>query len=164
VVVPDQLVDRTVGRDGTYVETGAVHAPFADPYCPRLSAAVAGVDHRVRVGGTMVVIEGPRFSSRAESQHYAAQGWSLVNMTGAPEAALARELGQCYAAIALVCDMDAGVEAGGGVGQREVFALFAANLTRLRTLLTDAVAALPDPDGCACSSWAYGITLTYEVP
>ena len=64
----------------------------------------------------MVVVEGPRFSTRAESLHYAAQGWSLVNMTGHPEAVLARELRQCYAAIALVTDMDAGVEAGTGVG------------------------------------------------
>ena len=114
VVVPDQLVDRTSGRAQTYVETGAVHLPFADPYCDRLSGAVAGADPRVIVGGTMVVIEGPRFSTRAESRSYAAQGWSLVNMTGHPEAVLAREMRQCYTPIALVTDMDAGVEAGAG--------------------------------------------------
>ncbi len=164
VVLPDQLVDRTLGRVQTFVESGAVHVPFADPYCARLSAAVASVDGTVKTGGTMVVIEGPRFSTRAESVHYAAQGWSLINMTGHPEAVLAREMRQCYTAIALVTDMDAGVEVGSGVGQEEVFALFAKNLERLRGLLTRAVAALPDPDGCTCSTWADGIDLTYEVP
>ena len=164
VVLPDQVVDRTLGRVQTFVESGAVHVPFADPYCVRLSAAVASVDGTVKTGGTMVVIEGPRFSTRAESVHYAAQGWSLINMTGHPEAVLAREMRQCYTAIALVTDMDAGVEAGSGVGQEEVFALFAKNLERLRGLLARAVAALPDPDGCTCSTWADGIDLTYEIP
>ena len=70
LVVPDQLVDRTSGRERTYVERGAVHLPFADPYCPRLSAALAE-PAGVRRGGTMVVIDGPRFSTRAESQDYA---------------------------------------------------------------------------------------------
>ena len=163
VVLPDQLVDRTLGRTQTFVESGAVHVPFADPYCARLSAAVASVDGTVKTGGTMVVIEGPRFSTRAESVHYAAQGWSLINMTGHPEAVLAREMKQCYTAIALVTDMDAGVEAGSGVGQEEVFALFAKNLERLRGLLARAVAVLPDPHGCTCSTWADGIDLTYEI-
>lgn len=160
VVVPDQLVDRTSGRVQTYVETGAVHLPFADPYCPRLAPVIAA-DVR---GGTMVVIEGPRFSTRAESQHYAAQGWTLVNMTGHPEAVLARELRMCYSAIALVTDMDAGVESGEGVGQEEVFALFARNIDRLKGIVSRAIGDLPDPDGCSCSSWADGLELTYEVP
>ena len=164
VVVPDQLVDRTWRRVSSYVETGAVHLPFADPYCPRVSQAVLAADPGVKAGGAMVVIEGPRFSTRAESEQYAAAGGTLINMTGAPEAALARELRMCYAAIALVTDMDAGVEAGAGVGQEEVFALFRANLERLTGLLTDAVAALPDPDGCTCSTWADGIELTYDTP
>jgi 5'-methylthioadenosine phosphorylase len=164
VVVPDQLVDRTYARVQSFVESGAVHLPFADPYCERLSRAVTAADPSVRLGGTMVVVEGPRFSTRAESQHYAAQGWSLINMTGHPEAALAREMRQCYASIALVTDLDAGVESGSGVSQEEVFALFAGNLDRLRTLLTDTVAALPDPAGCDCSTWADGIELTYDVP
>jgi 5'-methylthioadenosine phosphorylase len=164
VVVPDQLVDRTYRRVPSFVETGAVHLPFADPYCSGVSAAVAAASDDVKAGGTMVVIEGPRFSTRAESRHYADQGWSLVNMTGAPEAALAREMRMCYAAIALVTDMDAGAESGQGVGQEEVFALFKANLERLSGLLTRAIAGLPDPDGCSCSTWADGIELTYDVP
>jgi 5'-methylthioadenosine phosphorylase len=164
LVVPDQLVDRTHGRAATFVERGAVHVPFADPYCPGVSAALASADPDVKVGGAMVVIEGPRFSTRAESQHNAAQGWSLVNMTGQPEAVLARELRLCYAALALVTDMDAGGGAGEGVGQAEVFALFSKNLDRLGALLTKAVAALPDPAGCTCSTWADGIELTYPLP
>ena len=164
LVVPDQLVDRTSGRAQSYVERGAVHLPFADPYCPQLSEALAGAAPDVRRGGTMVVVEGPRFSTRAESKWFAAQGWTLVNMTGHPEAVLARELRMCYSALALVTDMDAGVETGSGVGQEEVFALFKANLERLTGLLTAAIDALPDPDGCTCSTWADGLELTYEIP
>lgn len=164
VVVPDQLVDRTHRRMSSYVEAGAVHLPFADPYCPGVSAALSAADPDISMGGTMVVIEGPRFSTRAESQHYAAQGWSLINMTGSPEAALAREMRQCYAAIALVTDMDAGAEQGSGVDQREIFELFRANLERLTGLLTTAIGSLPDPSGCACSTWAEGLQLTYRIP
>jgi 5'-methylthioadenosine phosphorylase len=164
IVVPDQLVDRTYRRIPSYVETGAVHLPFGDPYCDRLSATVAAADPVIKSGGAMVIIEGPRFSTRAESRSYAGEGWSLINMTGHPEAALAREMRQCYTAIALVTDMDAGAETGEGVGQEEVFALFKANLERLTGILTRTIETIPDPDGCSCSTWADGIDLTYEVP
>ena len=112
----------------------------------------------------MVVVEGPRFSTRAESQHYAAQGWSLINMTGHPEAVLARELLMCYSAIALVTDMDAGVQSGEGVGQAEVFAMFARNIERLKSILSAALADLPSPVGCTCSTWADELELTDAVP
>jgi len=164
IVVPDQLVDRTTARVQTFVERGATHVPFGDPYCDRIGAAVQRAAPDVKRGGVMVVVEGPRFSTRAESQHYAAQGWTLINMTGHPEAVLARELRMCYSAIALVTDMDAGAESGAGVGQEEVFALFKANLERLTGLLADVIATAPDPDGCACSAWADGMELTYDVP
>ena len=163
LVVPDQLVDRTSGRERTFVESGAVHLPFADPYCPRLCDALARPDG-VRRGGTMVVIDGPRFSTRAESRDYADRGWTLINMTGAPEAALARELRMCLATIALVTDMDAGAEAAEAVRQQDVFALFAANTERLKTMLAAVVADLPDPAGCTCDTWADGLDLTYEIP
>jgi len=163
LVVPDQLVDRTSGRGRTFVERGAIHLPFADPYCPRLSGALAQPDG-VRLGGTMVVIDGPRFSTRAESRDYADRGWTLINMTGAPEAALARELRMCLATIALVTDMDAGAEAEDAVRQQDVFALFAANTERLKTMLAGVVADLPDPEGCTCNTWADGLDLTYDVP
>ena len=164
VVVPDQMVDRTYRRVPSYVEGGAVHLPFGDPYCPGLRSAVLGAAPDVTDGGTMVVIEGPRFSTRAESRSYAEQGWTLINMTALPEAALAREMGQCYASIALVTDMDAGAEEGSGVSQEEVFALFKANLERLTGLLAATIEALPDPDGCTCGSWTDGVELTYDIP
>ncbi|MGL5823285.1 MAG: S-methyl-5'-thioadenosine phosphorylase [Nocardioides sp.] len=164
LVVPDQLVDRTTSRAQSYVESGAVHLPFADPYCGRLSSALAAADESVRLGGTMVVIEGPRFSTRAESRWYAAQGWTLINMTGHPEAALARELRMCYAAIALVTDSDAGVASGEGVGQAEVFAMFGRNIERLKSILRDCLADLPDPAGCSCATWADDLELTYPIP
>lgn len=164
LVVPDQMVDRTSGRVQTYLETGAVHVPFSDPYCPRVSGAMVSASSDVYVGGTMVVVEGPRFSTRAESQWFAEAGWSLINMTGHPEAVLARELQLCYATLALVTDMDAGQGEGEGVGQAEVFALFRANLDRLGALLTDAIAALPSPDGCTCSTWADDLVVTWPRP
>ncbi len=153
LVVPDQLVDRTSGRVQTYVEQGAVHAPFADPYCPRLRTTLVEHTPDVVDGGAMVVIEGPRFSSRAESRWYAAQDWTVVNMTGHPEAVLARELGLCYATIALVTDLDAGVSAEEAVDQAQVFAMFAANIERLKGILGAAIAGAPDPDGCSCAGW-----------
>jgi len=114
MVVPDQLVDRTNGRKDTYFDEGAVHVSFADPYCPTLreAALLPGV----KDGGTMAVIQGPRFSTRAESQWYAGRGFTLVSMTGCPEAALACEFEMCYAAIALVIDLDAGIDVGIGGG------------------------------------------------
>jgi len=163
LVLPEQLVDRTHGREQTYVAQGAAHVPFADPYCPRLLDRVAEAEGVSR-GGTMVVVEGPRFSTRAESQHFASQGWTLVNMTGHPEAVLARELRMCYLAIALVTDMDAGVQTGAGVGQAEVFAMFARNLERVRSLLAEVIGTLPDPGGCSCSTWADEIAMPFPDP
>jgi 5'-methylthioadenosine phosphorylase len=163
IVVPEQLVDRTQSRAQSYVEHGAAHVPFADPYCPTLSGAAAAVDGVGR-GGTMVVIEGPRFSTRAESQHYAAQGWSLIGMTGHPEAVLAREMRMCYASIALVTDMDAGAEAGEGVRHEEVLMMFARNIDRLKGVLTEVLNSLPGTDACSCASWADDTDLPYDVP
>jgi 5'-methylthioadenosine phosphorylase len=160
LVVPDQLVDRTSGRAQTFYDgPAAVHVSFADPYCPagrRTVLDVAASDPLVPItdGGTMVVIEGPRFSTRAESKWYAAAGWSLVNMTGHPEAVLARELAVCYTAIALVTDLDAGIDTGSGVTQEEVFRVFDDNLHRLRELLMRVIPALPPGDArrCPCGS------------
>jgi len=164
IVLPDQLVDRTAHRVATYVDSGAAHAPFADPYCPTLTEAVAGVDDSIKAGATMVVVEGPRFSTRAESRNYAAQGWSLINMTGHPEAVLAREMLMCYLPIALVTDMDAGVEVGAGVDQVSVFAMFAANIERLKVILAKAITDLPPARDCDCAGWADDIDLPYDLP
>lgn len=163
LVVPDQLVDRTSGRAQTFYDDGAVHIAFADPYCPagRACAVAAARDGgwEVADGGTLVVVEGPRFSTRAESQWYAAQGWNVIGMTGHPEAVLARELALCYTTLALVTDFDAGIEAGTGVTQAEVFAEFARNVERLRALVAGVVAALPTERSCGCGSALDGIVL-----
>ncbi|MFI5936658.1 S-methyl-5'-thioadenosine phosphorylase [Actinoplanes sp. NPDC051494] len=153
-VLPDQVVDRTSGRAGTYFDETVEHVSFADPYCAsgRSAALSAARDLAIECvdGGTMVVIEGPRFSTRAESRSFAAAGWSLVNMTGMPEAVLARELGLCYTPLALVTDVDAGVDAGEGVTQEEVYAVFARNVERLRGLVLDTVTRLPLSRECEC--------------
>ncbi len=164
IVVPDQLVDRTYRRVQTYVDSGAAHVPFADPYCPDLAGTFAVNEGEVRTGGTMVVIEGPRFSTRAESRHYAAQGWSLINMTGHPEAVLARELSMCFVAIAVVTDMDAGVSAQEAVTQAQVFAAFAQNIEKLKGILERVIGDLPPRGECGCASWAEGIDLPFELP
>ncbi|MGH3385598.1 MAG: S-methyl-5'-thioadenosine phosphorylase [Nocardioidaceae bacterium] len=167
LVVPDQLVDRTSGRVQSYMDAGAAHVGFADPYCPDLRRHLlrpGPQESRARDGGTMVVVEGPRFSTRAESQWYAAQGWSLVNMTGHPEAVLARELALCYATIALVTDRDAGIEAGDSVSQEEVFAVFEQNVEALRILLRRVVSELPEDADCDCARSLDGLTLPFELP
>jgi 5'-methylthioadenosine phosphorylase len=159
LVVPDQLVDRTSGRVQTYFDgppAPVVHTSFADPYCGSgravAVAAARAADWQPVDGGTLVVIEGPRFSTRAESRWYSAQGWSIVGMTGHPEAVLARELGLCFTAMALVTDLDAGVEAGEGVTHAEVLEVFAENVGRLRTLLFDVVAGMPAERTCGCGA------------
>lgn len=169
LALPDQLVDRTSTRRQTYYEHGApVHVSFSDPFCPRGRDAVAGVARSAGwtpvEGGTLVVIEGPRFSTRAESRWYAAQGWSLVGMTAHPEAVLARELALCYTTIALVTDLDAGLVEGEGVSQAEVLRVFGENVAHLRDLLFDAVAALPRDRDCACPTMLDGMHLPIELP
>lgn len=163
LVVPDQLVDRTSsGRVQTFFDTGGVHVSFADPYCHELRGAAlvpGAID-----GGTMVVVEGPRFSTRAESRWFAAQGWDLVNMTGHPEAVLARELEMCYAAIALVTDLDAGIEAGDGVRAVDVFAEFARNVDVLKAQVRAAIAAAPVVRTCSCVHVHDGVKLPITLP
>jgi 5'-methylthioadenosine phosphorylase len=169
LVIPDQLVDRTTGRRQTYYEAGAVHVPFADPYCPGgRSRAI----HSARTfgwvpagSGTLVVIEGQRFSTRAESLWYAAQGWTIVGMTGHPEAVLARELAMCYTPLCLVTDTDAGVEEGEGVTQNEVFEAFAGNVQRLRDLVSQIIGTFPDKqDDDICAHALDGIKLPFKLP
>jgi 5'-methylthioadenosine phosphorylase len=171
LVVPDQVVDRTWGRVHTVydVEGPVVHVAFADPYCPHGRKAVVAqahsVDWPVSDGGTLVVVNGPRFSSRAESQWHAAAGWTVVGMTGMPEASIARELALCYTSIALVTDHDAGVEAGSEVTHAEVLAVFGRNVERLKALVGEVVAALPPDDAdCSCRHSLDGLTLPFDLP
>jgi 5'-methylthioadenosine phosphorylase len=169
LAIPDQLVDRTSGRAQTfYEENGAVHVQFADPYCPVGRSAAIGAARSAgwtpAGSGTLVVIEGPRFSTRAESQWYAAQGWTLIGMTALPEAVLARELALCYTNVALVTDTDAGVEEGEGVSQEEVFRVFAANVERLRQVIIRTIEVLPAERECPCVHALDGLKLPFELP
>jgi 5'-methylthioadenosine phosphorylase len=163
VVVPDQLVDRTNGRADTYFDSGAIHVDFADPYCPTLRAAAGGLPG-VTDGGTMVVIQGPRFSTRAESQWFASAGFSLVNMTGYPEAVLARELEMCYAAIALVTDLDAGIAPGEGVKAVDVFAQFEKNMSLFKDLVGAAIGRVAVDRTCTHCMPHTGVTLPLQLP
>jgi 5'-methylthioadenosine phosphorylase len=163
MVVPDQLVDRTVGRDDTYFDSGGIHVAFADPYCPALREAAVDLPGVVD-GGTMVVVQGPRFSTRAESQWFSSQGFTLVNMTGYPEAVLARELEMCYAAIALVTDLDAGITAGEGVRAIDVFAEFERNLVPFKKLVHEAIANVTTERTCTHCLPHEGVELPFDLP
>lgn len=165
-VVPDQLVDRTAGREDTYFDSGGIHVGFADPYCPSLRAAAAELPGVVD-GGTMVVIQGPRFSTRAESRWFANQGFTLINMTGYPEAVLARELEMCYAAIALVTDVDAGIDAASAVRAVDVFAEFERNMVPFRKLVHEAIenaANVASERTCTHCLAHDGVSLPFELP
>jgi 5'-methylthioadenosine phosphorylase len=169
LAIPDQLVDRTTSRIQTYYDEGPpVHVQFSDPYCPvgracAVAAAQASGWEPVP-SGTLVIIEGPRFSTRSESRWYAAQGWTLIGMTGHPEAVLARELALCYTTIALVTDTDAGLEEGAGVTQAEVFRVFADNIKRLRDVLMTAIETLPAGRDCPCPHALDGLDLPLQLP
>lgn len=171
-VVPDQVVDRTNGRPGTvYDGVGpVVHVSFADPYCPHgRSALLSSADAETPLvdGGALVVINGPRFSTRAESQWHTANGWSVVGMTGMPEASVARELAMCFSTVACVTDMDAGLEGDAGVSHHDVLAVFADNIGRLKELLRRTIAALPSDEvsaACPCRHALDGQQLPFVLP
>lgn len=151
LVVPDQIIDRTTGRADTIHDSfpdGPQHAAFADPYDAPLRAAAVEAASRVgevvHDGGTVVVINGPRFATRAESRWYRSMGADLINMTQYPEAVIARELGLAYAAVGLVTDFDAGLEERPEVApvhQDQVFEVFGRNLPRLRSVVLAAAVA-----------------------
>jgi len=156
-VVCDQLVDRTSGRVATFYDgPETTHVSLADPYCPELRAIAIGRGKALGITtherGTVVVIEGPRFSTRAESLWYAHAGWEVINMTQYPEAALARELALCYCNVSLITDYDVGVEGVAPVSVEEVVNVFAENNERLRGLLEAIVPAIPAERGCACGT------------
>lgn len=158
-VVCDQFVDRTSGRADTFYDGPATtHVSAADPYCTDLRRVLVETARELEIpvvdGGTVVVIQGPRFSTRAESRWFSGAGWQVVNMTQYPEAWLARELELCYATVALVTDYDVGLEGMPHiepVSADTAFRVFAENLARLRDLLFRAIPRIgPQPeDACA---------------
>ena len=158
-VVTDQFVDRTYGRPDTFFTGPRVaHVSAADPYCPRLRGLALATGRELGVtmhdGGTVVVVNGPRFSSKAESKWFAAQGWEVVNMTQYPELILARELELCYVNIALITDYDAGLAGSPEVAPvtvAEVERFFKTNNDRVRELILRLIPKLASGErDCPC--------------
>jgi 5'-methylthioadenosine phosphorylase len=155
-VVCDQLVDRTRDRPNTFYDGPVTtHISFADPYCPTTRSTTIAVGRRLGIRlhdrGTVVVVEGPRFSTRAESAWFASAGWEVINMTQYPEAVLARELELCYANISLITDYDVGVEGVPPVTNEEVVRVFTENNDKVRRLLFEVIPALPIERDCRCA-------------
>jgi len=165
-VLCDQFVDRTRGREDTFYDgPQTTHVSAADPYCPGMRATLRECAQALEIpvvdGGAVVVIQGPRSSTRAESRWFSAAGWDVVNMTQYPEAWLARELELCYANVSLVTDYDVGLEGMPDVppvSAEAAFGVFRQNLDRLRALLFRAVPKIgPQPDDTCASALASAI-------
>uniref|UniRef100_E6Q1W3 Nucleoside phosphorylase domain-containing protein n=1 Tax=mine drainage metagenome TaxID=410659 RepID=E6Q1W3_9ZZZZ len=155
MVVADQVVDRTTGRRDTFFDGPiTTHVSFADPYCPTLrgiavkSLVELGIETHER--GTVVVIQGPRFSTRAESKWFQSQGWEVINMTQYPESYLARELEICYANISLITDYDVGLEGMSPVSHAEVMKVFASNNERVKAALGKIIERVDLHADCSC--------------
>jgi 5'-methylthioadenosine phosphorylase len=159
-VLCDQFVDRTKGREDTFYDgPQTTHVSAADPYCADMAGTLAETARELEIpvveGGTVVVVQGPRFSTRAESRWFQREGWDVVNMTQYPEAWLAREMGLCYANLMLVTDYDVGLEGMPHVepvSADSAFAVFRENLDRLRALLFRAVPKIGPQPGDLCAS------------
>jgi 5'-methylthioadenosine phosphorylase len=162
-VVCDQFVDRTRGREDTFYDgPQTTHVSAADPYCRQMSEVLVRCGKELDIpmvdGGTIVIIQGPRFSTRAESRWFAKSGFDLVGMTQYPEAWLARELELCYANVSLVTDYDVGVDGGEPVSAGAVIDVFRENLDRLRALLFRAVPMIgPQPDDLCATALSSAI-------
>ena len=156
-VICDQFVDRTSGRKDTFYDGPVVtHVSSADPYCPTMRAVAvekaAELGIKAHPSGTVVVIQGPRFSTRSESKWFAAQGWEVINMTQYPEAYLSLELEMCYCNISLVTDHDAGAEGAAPVTNDEVIRVFNENNAKVRDLIYAMIPALPEARECPCAT------------
>jgi 5'-methylthioadenosine phosphorylase len=155
-VVCDQFVDRTSGRDDTFYDgPETVHVSAADPYCADLRSILVETARElgipVRDGGTVAVVQGPRFSTRAESRWLAGIA-DVINMTAYPEGHLARELELCYANISMVTDHDVGIEGAEPVSAEAVMRVFEENNERLRELLFAAIPQVGPQPADACST------------
>ncbi len=158
MVVADQIVDRTTARKDTFYDGPiTTHVSFADPYCPTMRPiaikALRSLDIETHERGTIVVIQGPRFSTRAESRWFSAAGWEVINMTQYPESYLARELEMCYVNISLITDYDVGLEGAGGiqpVSHHEVIEVFNRNNARVKDGILRIIEELDVDADCAC--------------
>jgi 5'-methylthioadenosine phosphorylase len=158
-VVCDQFIDRTYAREQTFFDgPRVVHISAADPYCPDLRTHSIAVGRELGITvherGTVVVIQGPRFSTRAESRWFSNQGWEVINMTQYPEVVLARELEMCYVNIALITDYDAGLEGHSGIEPVTVAGVVQVmqdNNDRVRRLIESLIPRLSGPRTCECS-------------
>jgi len=157
LVVPDQLIDRTRSRAGTFFGDGLVaHVALAEPFCPVLSDVVCesarSAGASVHRGGTIVVMEGPAFSTRAESHLYRSWGADLIGMTALPEAKLAREAEMCYVTLASVTDYDSWYEAHAEVTAEMIINNLNRNVAVCRRVVADAVRRLPETRRCSCAT------------
>lgn len=160
MVVADQVVDRTTGRKDTFYDGPiTTHVSFADPYCPTMRPiavdALKSLDIETHETGTIVVIQGPRFSTRAESKWFSSLGWEVINMTNYPESYLARELEICYVNISLITDYDVGLEGQAGiepVSHAEVMRVFASNNERVKNAIFKIIEAIPNERSCSCGT------------
>ncbi len=152
-VIPDQFIDRTNDRDSTFFDNGKVaHISVAEPFCPELSKILsdAGNDlgHSTHKKGTVVVIQGPRFSTKAESNFYRSINADIINMTIVPECVLAREAEICYACVATVTDYDTFSEKP--VNVEDVIKILHENSKKTKDLVREVLARIPEKRGCAC--------------
>jgi len=157
IVVPDQLIDATKGRASTFFTDGIVgHVSFAEPFCPVLSQlsleASTKAGARVHQGGTYLVIEGPQFSSRAESQLYCSWGVDVVGMTASPEAKLAREAEMCYATLAIVTDYDCWHPGHESVTAEMILTNLRKGVDTVKRILKLLLPSIPERRDCACAS------------
>jgi 5'-methylthioadenosine phosphorylase len=155
-VICDQFVDRTWGRKDTFYDGPiTTHVSSADPYCPTMREVAfekaKGLGITAHPTGTVVVIQGPRFSTRSESKWFASQGWEVINMTQYPECYLALEQQICYCNISLITDHDVGAEGVEPVTNDEVVRVFNENNSKLRDLLYAMIPAIPDTRDCPCA-------------
>ncbi|MFA4880083.1 MAG: S-methyl-5'-thioadenosine phosphorylase [Candidatus Doudnabacteria bacterium] len=157
-VICDQFVDRTWGRNDTFFDgPKVVHPPMADPYCPSLKKIAIKTCEALQIPhhneGTIVVIQGPRFSTRSESKWFQSQGFEVINMTAYPEVALARELAMCYINIALITDYDTGLEGYQNISPvtaTEVIKVFQQNIQKVKKIIFKMVENLPKYRTCPC--------------
>ena len=156
-VICDQFVNKTSGRKDTFYDGPiTTHVSPADPYCPELSGLAARVGKELGISihdkGTILVIQGPRFSTKAESRFYTAQGWEVINMTQYPEVYLARELELCTLNISLITDYDAGLIGDvEPVSHSAVIKVFNDNNEKLRNLLFSLIEKIPaERERCGC--------------